>query len=857
MKLLRPGFIESVKYFLLTIVLTFLYICLCFPSEFQVHTLNTQETTVSIKPLSLSIPLSKGNDIAISKVLINENEVNLSAVPPDAVWSYSKGALRLTNPQSTQSLDYQAPSMEKISITFFQSNASGLLLMIVNGKPVDIINLYSNRAKSYTWSFFPESYITPFSSPILLAILFYLIGNSLDCLRTIALSYNNLTSQKRHVLLHIITWLAICFCISYVLYIFNIGLFSSIRQDIYFFFFCSGLLFLVFGICVKGIFISNAQSQSLLIKPNTINYIVLFIIPGLAFLIVEQMSGNSVRAMDYIYWGKNYLLYFFVILILSIPARSLKRVTVVFLVLCGLYGIVNYFIILFRGSPLCLTDFLSWKTAINVSASYDYILTLPVIKGIYLLLLIIFSVVNLFASNSDYGNYRQHNNDFGKYSVIRLVIAFIMTSLFLTTSFFKVPLSYWDYQEDLQNYGTLLYFVAEAKASYVSKPEGYSFDNLNDIAQKYPVPESTKQNLPNIIVIMNESFSDLRVISNFATSAPFLTNYESLKGNVLKGDVYVPVFGGRTCNSEFEFLTGNTMALLPKNTIPFQQYIKENTFSLPGLLKSQGYYTVGIHPYLGDSWKRNVVYPLLGFDKFLDIESFNSNDISRGNFLSDRASYEKIIEVFEDISAQKQPAFIFNVTMQNHGGYRSNAFLPEDLVRITEVPGVYPEAEEYLTLIKESDNAFVPLLDYFKNCQEPVIILFFGDHQPKLGDGFYDYLYQKNSESSLENEIQSKYKTPFFIWANFKLSDTGYTETSLNFLYLLLLKNSGLLNTPYTEFLNCLYSRYPVITQYGVKSHSSDSWIELDVDSDLILKEYSYVQYNNMFDNNKILDFYQ
>lgn len=144
----------------------------------------------------------------------------------------------------------------------------------------------------------------PFSSPILLAILFYLIGNSLDCLRTIALSYNNLTSQKRHVLLHIITWLAICFCISYVLYIFNIGLFSSIRQDIYFFFFCSGLLFLVFGICVKGIFISNAQSQSLLIKPNTINYIVLFIIPGLAFLIVEQMSGNSVRAMDYIYWEK-------------------------------------------------------------------------------------------------------------------------------------------------------------------------------------------------------------------------------------------------------------------------------------------------------------------------------------------------------------------------------------------------------------------------------------------------------------------------------------------------------------------------------------------------------------------------
>ena len=48
-----------------------------------------------------------------------------------------------------------------------------------------------------------------------------------------------------------------------------------------------------------------------------------------------------------------------------------------------------------------------------------------------------------------------------------------------------------------------------------------------------------------------------------------------------------------------------------------------------------------------------------------------------------------------------------------------------------------------------------------------------------------------------------------------------------------------------------------MITQYGVKSHSSDSWIELDVDSDLILKEYSYVQYNNMFDNNKILDFYQ
>ena len=46
---------------------------------------------------------------------------------------------------------------------------------------------------------------------------------------------------------------------------------------------------------------------------------------------------------------------------------------------------------------------------------------------------------------------------------------------------------------------------------------------------------------PNIFVIMNEAFSDLRVYGDFETSEDFMPFIDSMKENTVKGNLYVSV----------------------------------------------------------------------------------------------------------------------------------------------------------------------------------------------------------------------------------------------------------------------------------------------------------------------------
>ena len=55
--------------------------------------------------------------------------------------------------------------------------------------------------------------------------------------------------------------------------------------------------------------------------------------------------------------------------------------------------------------------------------------------------------------------------------------------------------------------------------------------------------------------------------------------------------------------------------------------------------------------------------------------------------------------------------FLFNVTIQNHGSYTVEDYPTR--VQLTDAPGKYPMAEQYLTLANETDLAFQQLIDYF------------------------------------------------------------------------------------------------------------------------------------------------
>ena len=206
-----------------------------------------------------------------------------------------------------------------------------------------------------------------------------------------------------------------------------------------------------------------------------------------------------------------------------------------------------------------------------------------------------------------------------------------------------------------RNNGLLGGFVGNIRFLKVEKPDGYSAKAAEEIAENYQTQETATpaEKLPNIIVIMNEAFSDLSVFGDFSVSEDYMPFIHSLNKNVLKGHAYVSVKGGNTANSEFEFLTGDSMAFMPTGSVPYQKYIKSEIPSLASRLNELGYTTTAIHPYYGTGWCRNIVYPLLGFDQLIFKDEFVSPKKIR-NYISDESAFQKIIDLYEEKDADEK-----------------------------------------------------------------------------------------------------------------------------------------------------------------------------------------------------------
>lgn len=363
---------------------------------------------------------------------------------------------------------------------------------------------------------------------------------------------------------------------------------------------------------------------------------------------------------------------------------------------------------------------------------------------------------------------------------------------------------------------------------------------------------------PNIIVIMNEAFSDLSVIGDFNTSEDYMPFFRREMSQFTSGHLMVSVKGGDTANTEYEFLSGDTMAFLPQGSVVYQQYISESIPTLASYLGSLGYSTEGLHPYLGSGWDRQRVYPLLGFDEFHDIDSFYGAKTIR-KFVSDESAFEKIIDEFQNKGDSKK--FIFEVTMQNHSGYMANpstdnGFTQE--IALTDVPYETSEtiaAERYLTLIRKSDEAYEKLITWFEeNVTEPTIIVTFGDHEPSdYVTEVIDNLTGFDANSTDLEETQKHYQVPFFIWNNMGIGkDESLNMISANYLAAYLMEMAGMPMTEYQEFLTQMRQQIPVIcaNTYITADGEYHDWADMKEDEDNydVLNQYNILAYNHLID---------
>lgn len=505
---------------------------------------------------------------------------------------------------------------------------------------------------------------------------------------------------------------------------------------------------------------------------------------------------------------------------------------------------INVYVYRFRERLLEPTDVFSASTAMNVIENYSlFPISSNVLFGWNIFVAIVLVLYCLQHKQKSELTLRRR---------CALLCACAVSTIGIGTCISELETYHWA-KEGAEINGYVLDFVSKFKELYVPKPDNYSTDLIAQLADQYAagshadVSDASKP--PHILVIMDEGFADLRVVGDFTTNQEVTPFISSLKEDALSGYALVSVFGGNTANSEYEFLTGNSMAWLSPNTVPYQQYIQSPTYSMVSYLKdSYDYRCIALHPYEASGWNRPAVYGHLGFDEMHFLEDFPQEKYVR-KYVSDQEMFEVMIEAFE--AKKENPLFLVGVTMQNHGGfgYVSEGPTYTKHISLPDYPDKYREAEEYLSVIHETDKAVAYLINYFQNVDEEVVIVFFGDHQPSIEESFYRKI-SGSGEHTLETE-QNRYKVPFFIWANYDIEETYMDCVSLNYLSSHVYETAGIPLPPYNQFLRELESRIPAMNVNSFFSQASGSYVLFDDGSKeekQWLELYEALQYNNIFD---------
>lgn len=578
--------------------------------------------------------------------------------------------------------------------------------------------------------------------------------------------------------------------------------------------------------------------------------VLLFITPALIYINFEFITGSLTQIRG-IYLLLNLCFYYLVYLTVFALTNSMRGSYLVLNTFFTIWGLAEYYVVQFRARPIMLWDVLAVKTAATVSGNYSYEVT-PHIAAAVVFMIVLDVLVVKFPFRLKKGKVH------GAAAGISCLVSAVFFVLFfkVMVNAFSLDVSMWNPEESYENYGTMLCTMRMFGYLDNKPPQGYSQAEVARIQaeiegmkeQELPWKSSTGTVPANIICIMNESFSELNVIAPFETDEPYLAFYNSIEENCVKGQLYMPVFGSMTSNSEYEFLTGNSMAFAPSGSVPYQIYMRNPTYSLPLILKEQGYRTVAMHPYPADNWNRTEAYARMGFDEFLDEDYYEDSPLIR-NYVSDKGDYDKIIELTET-KEEGQPLFIFNVTMQNHGGYEEEF---ESTVHLTEYEDM-PMTEQYLSLMKESDQALSYLLDYYSRIEEPTMIVLFGDHQPSVEPEFYDALYGQSIDTLKPEDYLRRYITPFFVWTNYETESMMSVKMSAQYLSNVILQRANLEMTDYLYFLNSMQKAAPVVHMLGYYNDEMqwESWTNWREKKEYdMFHQFEMLQYNNMFEKKR------
>ena len=576
-----------------------------------------------------------------------------------------------------------------------------------------------------------------------------------------------------------------------------------------------------------------------------------------AFLIMETVNNELLKDMKFAYMALNVLGIYIISLIFLFWLNSFRRTMLAVIILFTVMSLIFYFVYLCRGEPLQLIDFFSFGTAMAVAGNYRFEVT----RAIALAVPLSMTLIGIYLHIPDWVLAKKRRGKIG----IRVGVAGFMFAAY----FFYLNVNWngnlgiltdlWAPIKTYREYGTTVGFFCVAKYMRLEAPEGYSVAETERIAeesvdgQTAASADDGKVKPVNIIAIMNESWADYRLVGDLQTNVEVMPYYDSMEENTIKGSTLVCIRGGGTAKTEYEFLTGNSVKRYP-GMVPYVSYFTHNQYSLVTTLEAQGYETAAMHPNKGSNWKRTTAYRLMDFDTFYTIDDFDEDAETIRGHISDKANYEKIIEVINSKESSDQPFFLFDVTMQNHGGYTTAGYKSD-----VKVEGYTSrEVNQFLSLEKDSDEALEYLIEYFKDYEEPTLIVMFGDHYPDLPAEFTEAISGKAYDDLTLGEKEMYFATPFFIWANYDIEEASDVLTSTNYLGTMMLQQTGLEMADYNYYLQDLMTEIPALNHMGYMDTDGEFHSWEDGDEEILDKEWEYecLQYNNLAEKGNRLDWF-
>ena len=447
------------------------------------------------------------------------------------------------------------------------------------------------------------------------------------------------------------------------------------------------------------------------------------------------------------------------------------------LLVCGL-SIANRIKIEVRDEPVFPRDFALLKEVGSAMGTYDIQFPMAVI-AVVLFGTLALAVIGLFFGCKPFPITRLRGwlgSILGSAASLAVLIGLILTVYASNDLYNSFHVSNAYYIPSVFNELGFPYCFCHQFTTYpVDRPEGFNRAEAAEWDNGSVVAGQSKD--VNVIMVMNEAFSDItddKAFSYTEETDP-LVNLHALQADphAISGHIVVPGFAGGTANTEFDVLTGMQTNALSATTTSSFRVVNQNLDSLFRVFGSDGYHTSYFHP--GDDWfyNRENVLRWMGAEETVFIDQMADVDY-KGRWVTDDYAAELIEQEFEDTIAQGKSLFHYSTTIQNHMSYTADKYgegyeFPELETSAQLSDSVRTMLEVYIEGVRDADAMLGRLVEYFSDQDEPVVLVFYGDHLPYLGDNQLGYAELGMEVAVKEDDRRNplcSYETPYVIWAN-------------------------------------------------------------------------------------------